>query len=805
MKKSSPIILATIVLLSCAFYVFAPARQARGEEEAATDSVQRTADSGQLSLPATAGKPAEIGSTIGSIQISGNKSITTTAILSKIRSRVGESFDPATAAEDAKRIAELAGAEYSYYNTAVVDNKIQLTFVVAEKTIARSIAFVGNEKYNSKTLEKKLDFKVGDYVDLIGAQSGAKALIDFYHRNGLPFAQVTLDDEKLSLGKVSYTIDEGPMVKIGAVKLVGNKSVKTNVLKKAVKSKKKFLLWTRYYVEESLAEDVTKLQSIYYDRGFLNTNITTKQDFSKDRSKAYVTFVIDEGPAFTIEKITIAGNKHFDEKQLQPKLKSQKGRVYIVRKADSDAKELLRVYREAGFIDVRVEHSRQFVSSNSVSMEFAVTEGERFRIGQINITGNEQTQDKVVRRILDEYDFQPGQWYNADMARGDGGGELEKTIKSMAMTEAATITPSGEKPGQRDAQVNIIEGQTGMVMVGAGIGSDSGIIGQMLFEQKNFDIKDKPESFGEFITGQAYKGAGQDLRISLEPGTEYSEYSVSFTEPYFRNKPVSLNVIGSSYERWFESYNEKRLRSFVEFERRYKSRWTKSIGFRLENVDVASLDDDAPKEIKDVKGGNALAGVEFGIGKNLTDNRFNPTRGYSFHTSYEQVGGDHTFGVLSGTYRHYKTIYEDLAERKTILATRLQAATTVGNAPPFEKFYAGGSTSIRGFDYRGVSTRGLQTNVDNPERKDPIGSDWLFLASTEATVPLVSDNLAALFFIDSGAIDSGNYRAAIGIGVQITIPQWFGPVPMRFELAAPIMKDAEDQTQVFSFSMGRLF
>ena len=70
---------------------------------------------------------------------------------------------------------------------------------------------------------------------------------------------------------------------------------------------------------------------------------------------------------------------------------------------------------------------------------------------------------------------------------------------------------------------------------------------------------------------------------------------------------------------------------------------------------------------------------------------------------------------------------------------------------------------------------------------------------------MASDNFAALFFIDSGAIDSGNYRAAVGTGIQIMIPQWFGPVPMRFEIAAPLMKDGDDDTQAFSFSVGRLF
>jgi len=162
---------------------------------------------------------------------------------------------------------------------------------------------------------------------------------------------------------------------------------------------------------------------------------------------------------------------------------------------------------------------------------------------------------------------------------------------------------------------------------------------------------------------------------------------------------------------------------------------------------------------------------------------------------------------VSGVHRWYKVVHEDLAERKTVLGTKVLLATTFGDAPPFEKFYAGGmgTYGIRGFDYRGVSTRGLQTTVPNPERKDPIGSDWVFLAGAEVTVPLVSENFAALFFVDSGAIDTGPYRVAVGMGIQILIPQWFGPVPMRFELAAPIMKDDDDDTESFSFSVGRLF
>jgi outer membrane protein assembly complex protein YaeT len=659
---------------------------------------------------------------IGSIRTAGNLIITDSEVLSKVRSRVGQLFDPATAAGDVKRIAELKGVEYSYYNTVVSEDKIQLTFVVVESNLVRSIEIVGNRKYKAKKLKKELGFKIGDYLDAVVAESAAKSIAMYYHRKGYAFATVKLGEEDMSFGRLVYTVDEGPRVKIAAVKFDGNKGIKTSALAKAAKLKKKrFYVFPRYYLREHVNKALGKLQDFYYQRGYLDSSIEIRSEFTQDRSKALVTFVIKEGPAYVIDQIVISGEHHFDEETIRADFKSQENQVFNKQRAESDVRRVIKLYRENGFIEMRIEDNIKFVSGDKVNLEMFISEGERFRIGRINITGNEETQDKVVRHVLDEYDFQPGQWYNADTARGDGNGYLEKLIQRTVLTEAATITPSGVTPGQRDAQVSIIEGQTGSVMLGAGVGSDSGVIGQLVFDQRNFDIHDMPESFGEFITGKAFKGAGQALRIAFQPGTDVSQYSISFTEPYLNDKPVSLDVIGSSYERWQESYDEKRTKGYVGFEKREKNRWRKSIG---------NIDFDAPQEIKDEAGNNFLAGIKVGFGRDLTDDKFMPSAGYSFNVSYEQVDGDYSFGIARGVHRGYRTLYEDLSERKTVLATKVLGATVVGDAPTFEKFYGGGTGlyGIRGFDYRGVSPRGLQTNVANPERKDPIGSDWIFIA-----------------------------------------------------------------------------
>lgn len=743
---------------------------------------------------------------IRSVEAAGNVTISKASILASVRARVGEVFDKASAEEDSKRIAEIEGVERAYYNTKVVDGQVELTFVVVEKNLVRAIVFKGNNNIKVGKLSKDLGFKKGDYLDIYLAGAGEKVITELYHKAGYPMAEIRLDKSKLQAGRVVYNIKEGLRARIRNVLFDGNETIATKELKKAIKTKtRKFLFWPGYYVEQTASEDVITLQEAYQKRGYLNARVTLQTNFTEDGKFVEVIFLIGEGPVYTMDKIAIAGNKFFDAETLRQDLKLKTGNIYSKERADSDAKKILNRYREHGFVDAEVTFERRFVGTLTISVKFSITEGERFRIGQVIITGNESTHDKVVRRMLDEENFKPGQWYNADLARGDGQGELEKIIRRTVMTESAFIKPVGTIPGQRNAHVNIVEGQTGSVMLGVGVASDSGVIGQLVYDQRNFDIGAWPDNFKDIFFGDAFKGAGQRLRIALEPGTEQSRYSVSFTERYLYDKPISLDVVGSSFERYRDGYDEERIKAYLGFEKRYKNKWRRGISFRAEQVDVVDIDFDAPKEIRDVKGSNDLFGAKAFISKNTTDSRFNPSKGYHFDAAYEQVGGDHTFGVISGTQRWYKTLYEDLAERKTILETKLHAATIIGDAPPFEKFYAGGTGSLRGFDYRGVSTRGLQTVVGNPEHKDPIGSDWIVVANAEVAVPLTTEVLSWLFFVDVGTIDTGGVRASVGTGIQVMIPQWFGPVPMRFELAAPFIKNDDDETQAFSFSVGALF
>ncbi|MHC4185201.1 MAG: BamA/OMP85 family outer membrane protein, partial [Planctomycetota bacterium] len=519
------------------------------------------------------------------------------------------------------------------------------------------LSFVGKRTYKDKRLLAKLSFKKGDNIDAILADFGREDLEEYYVKRGFAFVDVQLDKESVRKGDVIYTINEGPRVRIKSVKFRGNKAIKTGRLKKAAKTnKKKWLFWRKHYSEEKVSVDVERLLNVYLERGFLDCRITEKQEFTADRKAVHLIFVIEEGPVYIVERIVLKGAEKifsigadglFDQEALRTRLKLEEGTHYRKRQAESDRKELLALFHEYGFVDARVDlHIDKVfgdeeagprvdaVSKARVNVEFEIFEGQQFRIGRIDIVGNKQTQDKVIRRVLDSFGFQPGQYYNSDVARGDGSGELETEIRRRVYTEETTITAmTGHEPGQKNVDVQVKEGQTGQWILSAGISSDSGVVGGVILEQRNFDFNDWPEDFREFVTGRAFKGAGQSFRISLMPGTELSQYSVSFTEPYFRDQPVSMDLTGLDTVWIRESYDEGRTKGYIGFgerhERRYRGRWRRSIGFRAENVDVDDIDSDAPKEIKDVKGNNGLAGIKFGIGKDLTYGQFMPSRGYS--------------------------------------------------------------------------------------------------------------------------------------------------------------------------------
>jgi outer membrane protein insertion porin family len=393
--------------------------------------------------------------------------------------------------------------------------------------------------------------------------------------------------------------------------------------------------------------------------------------------------------------------------------------------------------------------------------------------------------------------YPPDDLFNLSEAR-----KAEKDLVETRVFSSARVIPSGDEPGVRDAVIDVVESEkAGDFLFGVGVTSNSGVVGSVVLDFQNFDLFDTPESWNEFVKLRSFYGGGQRLRLELQPGTEVSRFRVDFTEPYLFDKPLRFDSSFFLFERERDGYTENRIGSSYSlgkrFERGRLQGWSGELALRNEMVDVEDLDLFTSSEIRDDEGSNLITGLKGTLVRDRTDSRFVPTTGDRLRLSYEQVVGDHFFGRAGVGYNWYTTLATDRLERKSVLALRGEGGYIIGDAPVFERFYAGGIGSIRGFQYRGVGERdGLDDNN--------IGGDYLILVGAEYSYPLYGENLRGHVFLDTGTAGSGGFRAGVGTGVRFTL-NIFGPIPIELNVAMPVSADSEDEEQIFSFVVGSIF
>ncbi|HSW46720.1 MAG TPA: BamA/TamA family outer membrane protein, partial [Phycisphaerae bacterium] len=387
-----------------------------------------------------------------------------------------------------------------------------------------------------------------------------------------------------------------------------------------------------------------------------------------------------------------------------------------------------------------------------------------------------------------------------------------KRLKETGLFTEATIEPiepGSQEAGVRDSLVTVTENpQTTQFIAGVGASSDSGIVGNIVLENTNFDLFDWPRSFEEFFKGRSFRGAGQTFRIQLEPGTELNRFRIDFREPYLMDKRIGFGTSLYLFERGRDGYDEMRFGGNVSFDRAFESGllagWVGEIALRTEYIDVRDREAFAAKDIRDVDGGSFLTSIKLSLLHDTTDSRLNPSTGHRFNVSYEQagaMGGDFFFGKGTAAYTRHWTVAVDEQERKSVVSTYARAGQIFGDAPVFERLYAGGIGSLRGFDFRGISPRdGL--------RQNRVGGDFMLLTGAEYSFPLFAKAVRGVFFSDMGTVEKEfgikSWRAAVGGGIRLTL-DIFGTVPMEFDLAYPLAKEDDDDTRVFSFFIGLPF
>jgi outer membrane protein insertion porin family len=350
----------------------------------------------------------------------------------------------------------------------------------------------------------------------------------------------------------------------------------------------------------------------------------------------------------------------------------------------------------------------------------------------------------------------------------------------------------------------LVETMTGKFMFGVGVNSDAGVLGSIIVDEQNFDWTRFPRSWEDIRNGTAWRGAGQKFRMEAMPGTQLQRYAISFTEPYLNVGSANLSESLSAfyYDRFYREWTERRTGGRVALGYQFLNDLWGTFAYRLEDVRISRpiVPHGYIPELDEVLGSNTLHGLRVQLTRDTRDNSFLPTEGYVLELGFEQVLGSFSYPRADLDARKYFLLRQHPdGSGRHVLSLSSRLAWSGSDTPIYEHFYAGGFSTIRGFEFRGVTPRKYGVGV---------GGEFSLLSSAEYLFPVTADDmLRGVVFCDTGTIQPSidhcdqRYRVSVGFGMRIVIPA-MGPAPIALDFAFPLVKEPGDQTQVFSFFVG---
>jgi outer membrane protein insertion porin family len=750
---------------------------------------------------------------ISAVRFRGLQRTSEQEVRNNVRTEAGDPFDPDLVRADEARLNRLN--RFRFIDVLVElqdDGSVEVIFDVEEQAMIREVQVTGNAIVTDQELLRLTGITRDLPRDDFKIERAKREIEAFYRERGHYLTTVEVDESELAeTGVLIFSVLEGPRVRVRAIEFDGNTTFNDKQLMQEVKTRRAIFILQRGAIdEEKLSEDVAAIDRFYKDRGFLDVRVDRAVALSPDTREAKVTFIIDEGRQYSLGNVVAqpvpgSGNdalQVFSSKQLAGLLELQTGDVYSRDKLRKSLTIVEDSYGVLGYLDVEVRpYEIRRNEEPVVDLLLEINEGKPYRVGLIRVIGNFLTRQKVILREVRIRTGRPFDSTQIERSRVN----LEQT-RLFNQVKIVVQEPYQFDASFRDVIIEVKERKTSSVNFGVAVGSDSGVFGEISILQNNFDIADTPESLEEFIGGRAFRGAGQRFNMVLRPGNEIFQYLVSLTEPHLFDSEYSLTVTGGFRDRLFRRYDESRLNGEVGIGRRLGDIWQMQLSARGESIELNNIDDFAPTEVFMDADQTFLTGVRLAMTRSTITTISRPDRGSRLELSYERTGafgGDLAYNRIEGEYSVFLAIDEDFLGRKSTLRLNTRVGYLFGGdrPPVYEQFYLGGRT-FRGFEFRSVSPKGIRNNDGLPSL-DPVGGEWQFFVGGQYEFPVFQETLTGVVFMDSGTVSDdvgfSDYRVSIGTGIRLYVPQ-LGPVPIAFDFAFPIMKEEDDEQQVFSFT-----
>lgn len=728
--------------------------------------------------------------TVGEIRVAGVQRIEPETIQSYMTFKVG---DTVAAQELDKSLKSLFRTGLFADVTLRVDgNAVVIT--VVENPIINRIAFEGNNRISDKILSSEIQLRPRVVFTRSKVKSDVQRIINIYRRSGRFAATVEPKIIQLPQNRVdlAFEISEGSLTEIRGINIIGNKEFSDGTLRGVIQTKEsawwRFFSSTDTYDPDRIAFDRELLRRFYLNEGYADFRVASvAAELTPDREAFFLTVTLDEGERYRFSDPSVETSlRNVDPKKLKEEITFDAGDWYNAGEVDQSVRNLSDAVGDLGFAFVEVKpRVKRDRKARTIAITFNVQEGPKVFVERININGNVRTIDEVVRR---ELKLIPGDAFNTSKLR-----RSRKRIQGLGFFEKVDVeNVPGSTPDQTVVNVEVREKSTGELSFGAGFSNSAGVIGDIQLRERNLI------------------GKGQDLKLRFQAGSELQQIDLSFTEPYFLDRPLSAGFDAFNTERDLQdesSFDRNSmgggLRLGYLLQESLFQRWK----YTLRQDEIVNVAETAALSIKQQEGETLTSEITHTIGIDKRDNRFDPTKGFliQLRNTYAGLGGDVEFVRNDMKMSGYIPLFEEW-----VLALKLGGGHVVGldqDVRIVDRFFLGGS-NLRGFESSGVGPRDISSG-------DSLGGNWVYFGTVEVSFPLglpKEIGIKGRIFGDFGSIGvtdelignvaaTESVRAAAGFGISWRSP--FGPFMLDF--GWPILREDFDKTERLRFSFGTSF
>jgi len=732
------------------------------------------------------------GQVIQRIEVEGTRGIEEETIRSFIGSKVGQELSREQVSEDIQAIFASGFVTDVRVEEEEVPGGLALTYIIAEKPLIQEVSFTGNAQIKQDDLEKLVELKAHAIFDPGKVQEAKARIEEEYQKKGLFLTEVVPEVEEVEPGRVRviFHLHEYKKPQVKKIEIFGNEKISERKLHQAMQGVKESGAFTRKpYNREEMFRSLYFLDYYYKDHGFLDLKVASPERLlTPDLRQVYIGVGLEEGIQYRVGTITVTGDLLDPEAESKKNFALQEGEIFRQSQLQMDIQYLTDRYGEEGYALVDIDYQLDRHPEDAiVNLNYMIHKGKKVYFERIEMTGNDKTHDKVIRR---ELTISETQLYSSKELR-----RSQARVQRLGFFNSVEFIP---RPGSADDRVNvdvvIKERPSGAFSAGAGYSTTEDFFFTAQYSQQNF------------------LGQGLSLSLQTQISQRTQNYYVRFDDRYFldSNWRFAVNLF-STEQRYLDFTSARRGGSLtvgrpIPHTEYVRTSLTYSlVQSNLENYAKSS-------SIYRRQPANTLIGsLTTQLERNALDNYLDPTKGSLLSAGVEVAG----YNVFGGEQDFIKTIleaqyYQPIPKtRGTYLSGRvlLGLLDYQGGEDLLitERFFLGGIHSLRGYEYGSVGP----VFVEDSEFETPIGGNKELVFNLDYVIPISKEmGLKFVAFYDIGnafndneEIDLSNLRQDWGAGIR-----WMSPMgPLRFELGFPLDRREGERSEVFNFAIGTNF